>query len=163
MRYCFLSVSLPPKDLTFSRTNESERSLYAVGSSTWPPKWKPKGINRAFYAQNPTVTPISERYTNIDVKLYVLKFKIFSGILWRCTFAKWKINLTMKSQHSLLKRKAVQPRTILKQRLEGNLLFTSLFSLSKSGMHNEVTLWSCVEIISWLLWLGAFADWNTNL
>ena len=43
----------------------------------------------------------------------------------------------MKSQHSLLKRKAVQPRTILKQRLEGNLLFTSLFSLSKSGMHNE--------------------------
>ena len=54
----------------------------------------------------------------------------------------------MKSQHSLLKRKAVQPRTILKQRLEGNLLFRSLFSLSKSGMHNEVTQWSCVEIIS---------------
>ena len=34
-----------------------------------PPKWIPKGINRAFYAQNPAVTPISEWITSIDVKL----------------------------------------------------------------------------------------------
>ena len=30
-------------------------------------------------------------------------------------------------------------------------------------MHNQVALWSCAEFISWLLWLGTFADWTTNL
>lgn len=58
-----------PKDLTFSRTNESELSHYAFGSSTWPLKWIPKGINRALYAQNTAVTPISEWHTWINEKL----------------------------------------------------------------------------------------------
>ena len=35
-----------------------------------PPKWIPKGIKRAFYAQNPAATPISEWHTYIDVKLW---------------------------------------------------------------------------------------------
>ena len=38
---------------------------------------------------------------------------------------------------------------------EGKFFFTSLFSLSKSCMHNEVALWSCTEIIGLLLWLGS--------
>ena len=32
--YCFIPLSLPSKDLTFSRTNESELSHYAFSGST---------------------------------------------------------------------------------------------------------------------------------
>ena len=38
LRYCFICLSLPPRDLTFSRTNESELSHYAIGGSKWPPE-----------------------------------------------------------------------------------------------------------------------------
>ena len=51
------------------------------------------------------------------------------------------------STFSPLGKISAQPHTIVKQIcfLNGNVLFLSLFSLSKNWMHNEV--WGCAEIL----------------
>ena len=60
-----------------------------------------------------------------------------------------KINLTIKEKNRDFR---IAPYYFKKIRSpEGKFLFTSLFSLSKCCMHNEVALWSCTEIIGLLL------------
>ena len=46
---------------------------------------------------------------------------------------------------------SAKPHTIVKQICfpNGNLLFLSLFSLSKNWMHNVV--WGCAEILPWIV------------
>ena len=64
--------------------------------------------------------------------------------------------ITLETSAFLLGKVSAQPHTIVKQICfpDGNVLFSSLFSLFKNWMHN--VLWGCTEILPFTLYGGQF-------